>query len=161
MRLLRKLLLALVLGGIGAVGFVATGAFASHQFPDVPTSSSSHNDIAWAKDNGIVAVPLGHAFHPNDPLLRAHATTLLHRYSGTISVVHHGGSFTNATEASNTASCPAGKRPIAGGGNTDAFNMMITDITIGPSSVTVRWETDNNASLTGTSDAWATCMPNQ
>jgi hypothetical protein len=77
-----------------------------------------------------------------------------------IEVVHHAGSFTSVTEANNGVSCPAGKRPIAGGGTTDSFNMMPTDIGIGASSVSVRWESDNNALLTGNSDAWATCIPN-
>jgi len=55
--------------------------------------------------------------------------------------------------------CPAGTRPIAGGGSTDAFNMLMTDINISSTSLSVRWETDNGAIQSATTDAWATCIP--
>ena len=135
------------------------GVLASHQFSDVPTSNLFHADITWGADNGIVAGFLDGTFKPNDPVTRAQSVAFLHRYNNAIVTVHHAGTMVSATEASNTVSCPAGTRPIAGGGTTDAFNLFITDINISSTSVSVRWETDNNATQSASTDAWATCVP--
>jgi hypothetical protein len=135
------------------------GVLASHQFSDVPTSNLFHGDITWGADNGIVSGFLDGTFKPNNPVTRGQSVAFLHRYNNTIEVVHHPGTMVSATEANNSVTCPAGKRPIAGGGTTDAFNLFITDVSISATSVTVRWETDNNATQSASTDAWATCVP--
>ena len=55
--------------------------------------------------------------------------------------------------------CPTGKRPISGGGLTSAFNLFLTEIIIDETTLTVTWESENNAQLTGTTEAWALCAP--
>jgi hypothetical protein len=55
--------------------------------------------------------------------------------------------------------CPAGKRALAGGGDTDRLDLMITDIRNNGNSLTVRWEFDNNLVDNASTDAWALCAP--
>jgi hypothetical protein len=37
--------------------------------------------------------------------------------------------------------------------------MYLTDTALGLSSVNVRWESENNVSATGDTDAWVLCAP--
>jgi hypothetical protein len=143
-----------------AIGSATTSAvWAFHTFPDVPTSSPFHADVAWAAEHNIVNGHPDGLFHPNDAVSRQAATAFLHRYNSQFHVVFHAQSFTGATEVNNAAVCPAGERALAGGGNTDAFNMFLTDITPSGDHASVRWETDNNATASGNSNAWALCAP--
>ena len=152
-------MLAMLIAGILLGSATTSVVWASHQFSDVPNTNPFHGDITWAADNGIASGFPDGTFRPNDPVSRQGSVAFLHRYSNALTVVHHGGAFTSAFEATKTVQCPAGKRALAGGGSTNQVNMMMTDLTIGGNAVGVRWETDNNTSLTGNSDAWALCAP--
>jgi hypothetical protein len=44
----------------------------------------------------------------------------------------------------HSTACPAGKRPIGGGGTTDSSDLFITDLTITDTHYIVRWESDDN-----------------
>jgi len=158
MRVVRHLIFALVFGALAGLGFAAT-AWASHQFSDVPNSHPFHDDISWAKSRGLANGYPNGTFKPDDDVSRGALTAWLRRYTNKIVIRHHSATFNNATEVNNSVTCMAGERPIAGGGSTDAFNTMLTDVSIGPTSVSVRWESDNNAMVSGSSDVWATCMP--
>jgi S-layer homology domain len=155
----RHAMLGLLIAGILLGSATTSVVWASHQFSDVPNSHQFHSHIDWAADNGIVSGYSDGTFRPNDPVSRSASVAFLRRYNNSITIVHNPGTMTNASEANNTVSCPAGKRPIAGGGSTDAFNLFLTDVTITSTSVSVRWETDNNALQSATTDAWATCVP--
>jgi len=155
----RPVMLGMLIAGILLGSATTSVVWASHQFSDVPTSNPFHGDISWAVDHGITSGFADGTFRPKDPVTRQAAIAFLHRYNNTITVVHHAGTISSSTEGSNTVTCPAGTRPIAGGGSTDAFNMLMTDINISSTSLSVRWETDNGAIQSATTDAWATCIP--
>ena len=154
-----RLATLLVAGIVLGTGFSVASAVASHQFSDVPNSNVHHADIGWLVDHEIAEGYPNGTFRPNDPVLRRQAAKWFHAYNSRLHVVFHSQSYTGATEVNNAATCPAGERALAGGGNTDSFNMMLTDITPSGDHVSVRWETDNNATANGNSNAWALCGP--
>jgi hypothetical protein len=155
----------LVLAAVGVIVGIAIGSavtsavWAVHTFPDVPTSSPFHADIAWAAEHDIVNGKADGLFHPNDAVSRQAATAFLHRYNNEFEIVHHAGSMSANTFTLNTVTCPAGKRPLSGGGNTSSANLFMTDMIIGATTITVRWETDNNVADDAATDAWALCAP--
>jgi S-layer homology domain len=151
--------LAVLVGGI-AIGSATTSVvWANHTFPDVPTSSPFHGDIAWAAEHDIVNGKPDGLYHPNEAVSRQAIAAMLHRYNNSFEVVHHGGSISSNTFGLNTVTCPTGKRPLSGGGSTDSANLFMTDMAIGTTSLTVRWESDDNALISATTDAWALCAP--
>jgi hypothetical protein len=152
-------LLAVLVAGITAGSATTSVVWASHQFHDVPTSSPFHADISWAADNGIANGFPGDNYHPNDAVSRQAFAAFLHRYNGTLEVVHHAGSFASMSFTTNSAACPAGKRALAGGGSITTSDMYLTDTALGLASVNVRWESENNVSATGDTDAWVLCAP--
>jgi hypothetical protein len=157
--LLHRLFVATLVGATAGIVFSATAAIASHQFPDVPTSHPLHDNIDWAVDNKVATGYSDGKFRPGEHVTRGQLSGWFRRSAGLPKIIHDPGSMTAATEGNNTVTCPSGTRPIAGGGSTSAFNLMLTDLTISSTSVSTRWETDNNAAATATLDTWATCMP--
>jgi hypothetical protein len=152
-------MLGVLIVGILLGSATTSVVWASHQFSDVPTSHIFHGHITWAADNGIATGYSDGKFRPNDPVSRGASVAFLHRYNNALTIVHHAGTITAATQHTNTVDCPSGKRPLSGGGSTNQVNLMLTDIVISATAVTVRWESDDNVSLTGSSDAWALCAP--
>jgi hypothetical protein len=153
------LMMGVLTAGI-AIGSATTSVvWANHQFDDVPTTNQFHGDITWANNHDIVNGFADGGFHPTAPVSRQAFTAFLRRYNAELEVVNHGGTILASVEGTNTVTCPAGKRPLAGGGNTDAFNMMMTDMNISSTSVSIRWETDNNVAQSATTNAWALCAP--
>ena len=147
---------------------------ASHNFADVPDSAFYHDFVDFLVDNGLTVGCGPGLFCGEQAVTRGQVAVFLKRLSDLVDqkvnaqvnaklaafqIVHHPGTFTSAFEATNTVTCPAGKRALAGGGSTNQVNLMLTDLTIGGASVGVRWESDNNALLSGNSDAWALCAP--
>jgi hypothetical protein len=132
---------------------------ASHNFSDVPDSAFYHDFVDFLVDNGITSGCGPGLYCGESPVTRGQIAVFLTRLADAFEIVHHSGPFTNATFTVNTVTCPTGKRPFSGGGNTDRNNFFLTDIAIASTSVTVRWESDNNALVSGTSDAWALCAP--
>ena len=156
---LRRFALALAVGVVAGIGFFTTTAVANHQFSDVPTSSPFHGDIDWLTTHGVASGFPNGTFRPEDPVLRKQAARWFHNYNAQFQIVHHAGTMTSSTFTQNTVTCPAGKRPLSGGGNTSSANLFVTDIIIGATTLTVRWETDNNAVDDASTDAWALCGP--
>jgi hypothetical protein len=143
-----------------AIGSATTSVvWASHQFTDVPNSNQFHDEITWAADHDLVnGFPDG-TFKPTAPVSRQALAAILHRYNEQFEIVHHVDTFTSVTSHADTANCPAGKRALGGGGSTTQTNIMINETIVAGGSFTVRWETEDNAALTGTSDVWVLCAP--
>jgi hypothetical protein len=136
-------------------------AQASHNFPDVPDGYFAHDFVDFLVNNGItsgcqLAPPL---FCPEQPVTRGQTAVFLEKLASAFEIVHHFHTFPNTNSTVDFAPCPAGKRPLSGGGSIDAFHFFITDIIIESTGVTVRWESDNGTSQTGSTDVWALCAP--
>jgi hypothetical protein len=181
------LVLAMMAAGfVGAkLGLLGTQeARASHNFSDVPDSAFYHDFVQFLVDNGITVGCGPHLFCGEQAVTRGQTAVFLEKLSDLVDqkvnaqvaglsaqvaavnaklagfqIVHNSISFASTTEVNNGASCPAGTRSLAGGGSTDAFNLMLTDLSIGTNFVSVRWESDNDILRTGTSDAWVLCAP--
>jgi hypothetical protein len=48
---------------------------------------------------------------------------------------------------------------LAGGSNTSAFDLFLTDLVLGEQTLTVRWEFDHDAASSASTQAWALCAP--
>jgi hypothetical protein len=110
-------------------------------------------------DNGITSGCGAGQFCGEAPVTRGQIAVFLKKLSNTFEIVRNSGVAFNATAAVNTVTCPTGKRPLSGGGSTNQVNLFITDIVISSTSLTVRWESDDNTTVAGTSEAWAMCAP--
>ena len=142
---------------LGMLGTREVGA--SHNFSDVPDSAFYHDFVQFLVDNGITVGCGPGLFCGEQAVTRGQVAVFLKRLSDTFEIVRNPGGLTNSIVTTNVVGCPTGKRPLAGGGTTNLSNLFITDIAIGETSVSVRWETDNNVLLTGTTEAWALCAP--
>jgi hypothetical protein len=70
-----------------AVGLMlagGTGAWASHQFNDVPTDSQFHNAIAAIRGAGITTGFPDGGYHPNEPVTRAAMAAFMSRGFGRV-----------------------------------------------------------------------------
>ena len=169
---------------LGMLGTREVGA--SHNFSDVPDSVFYHDSVQFLVDAGLtsgcsVAPPLycgeqsvtrgqmavfiqrladvvNQNVNAQVAGLSAQVATLSAQLNG-FEIVRNPGALTNSTVTTNAVGCPTGKRALAGGGTTDLSNLFMTDIAIFNTSVSVRWETDNNVLLTGTTEAWVLCAP--
>jgi hypothetical protein len=151
-------MMAVLTAGIALGSATTSVVWANHQFDDVPTSNQFHGDITWANNHDIVDGFTDGGFHPAAPVSRQAFTAFLRRYNAELQVVHDIGTF-NGTEHSNSVSCPAGTRVLSAGGSTSAVGFMLTDVILAPNVASVRWESDNNATVAGNSDVWALCAP--
>ena len=142
---------------LGMLGTREVGA--SHNLSDVPDSAFYHDFVQFLVDHGITVGCGPGLFCGEQAVTRGQTAVFLRRLTETFEIVRNPGTFSASTEANNTVTCPAGKRPLSGGGRTDAFNVFLTDINITSTSVSVRWETDNNVAQSGTTEAWALCAP--
>lgn len=151
-----------------ALGFVAGSLFsgagavwASHQFPDVPTSSEFHSDISWLVDNGIAGGYTDGTFRPTAPVSRQAMAAFLHRDNSATVIVNNTVDPGAGTAFSVNVTCPAGKRALAGGGLafSDALVLQSSSQN-GPGNWQARW-----VSRTGTTidpaliGVTATCGP--
>jgi hypothetical protein len=93
----------------------SSGAWASHQFSDVPDDHPFHDEISLLADAGIsTGFPDG-GFHPTDPITRQSEAALLGRSLGRVASVHDGtwlDSASTSTVAQVNFSSPA---PALGG----------------------------------------------
>jgi S-layer homology domain len=142
---------------LGMLGTREVGA--SHNFSDVPDSAFYHDFVQFLVDNGITAGCAPSLFCGEQAVTRGQTAVFLKKVFDAFEIVRNPGGLTNSIETTNVVGCPTGKRPLAGGGTTSLSNLFVTDIAIGATSLSVRWESDNNASLTGTTEAWALCAP--
>ena len=188
-RLLGQLVLVLAMMGAAFVGtklgmLGTREVAASHNFSDVPDSAFYHDFVQFLVDNGITVGCAPGLFCGEQAVTRGQVAVFLKRLSDLVDqkvnaqvaglsaqvaavnaklaafeIVHQGGTFTSTTEENTTAVCPAGKRALAGGGSTDQLSMFLTDLTIGPTTLNARWESDNDQLRSGASDTWVLCAP--
>ena len=162
----RRRLTTLALVALAFVaGSVTSGAgavWASHQFPDVPTSSQFHGDIDWLVDNGIANGYADGTFKPTAPVSRQAMAAFLHRYNGEIELVV--GSTVDpgsGTTFSASVNCPVGKHPI--GGNAFTYESSIVLVAASPTlgrTYQARWVSRSGASVNPTPIAVsAICLP--
>ena len=67
---------------LGLVLGIPLGAWASHQFTDVPDSNVFHADISWLADAGVTKgcnPPANDRFCPSDPVTREQMAAFMHR----------------------------------------------------------------------------------
>ena len=149
--------------GLLALALLVPGVvLASHQFTDVPTSHTFHNDIDWLADAGVTGGCGSGRFCPNASVTRGQMAAFMHRLSNEFELVQSNVDPSSSTAFSSIATCPAGKRPIGGGGQTDLANLFMTDSAPNDNSLLVRWETDDNASQDpGSIQVFALCAPRQ
>jgi S-layer family protein len=148
------LLLGLLLLAVPAV------TLASHQFPDVPTSSPFHSDIDWVADYGILNGYSDGMFRPTEPVTRQALAAALHRLSNQFKVVSKTTDPANGNSYESTAACPDDKRAIAGGGKAIAGNIFVTKSHPSEAGWTVRWESENDRQINPTSmTVYALCAP--
>lgn len=149
---------ALVVGVM--LGSATTSAvWASHTFSDVPTNSPFHDDIGWMTEHGIANGYDDGTYKPTNPVSRQAFAAFLHRYNGEITQAVTTGPFSGTPSFEVLVFCPTGKRPLAAGGSTTSAHILITDISLGPTSAKVRWESASGANVATTATAWATCAP--
>lgn len=102
---------------------------------------------------------------PGDLAPAARAGPAIADYNDAIQLVQSTVNPTSGNLFSRTATCPAGKRAVAGGGSLAAFNTFIAGSgpeTGGPNPQgwSVVWKTTNNATVDPPSlTVWALCMP--
>lgn len=149
--------------GLVALALLVPGVvLASHQFTDVPTSHTFHNDIDWLADAGVTGGCGSGRFCPNASVTRGQMAAFMHRLSNEFEVVETTTDPGSSTAFAAIATCPAGKRVLAGGGRTDQVNLFITDSAPDGAAWAVRWETDNNAAIDpGSLEVFALCAPRQ
>lgn len=84
----RRLLLAL--GAVLVLVSASSGAWASHQFIDVPDDHPFHAEIAELADAGITTGFPDGGFHPTKPITRQGEAALLGRSLGRVASAHDG-----------------------------------------------------------------------
>ena len=138
-------------------------ADASHKFNDIATGTFFHEPTAWLADNGIADGFPGGSFKPNDNITRGQAAYWFNNYNSTIST--HSSSVDPSLNSSFThaATCPVGKRPVAGGGTTDvdAYLHITSSRPLGLDSWQVIWTaTDlNTFADPALVRVYVTCVP--
>jgi hypothetical protein len=146
-----------------ALGLTLTRtADASHRFNDVGTGTFFHDSTAWLKDNGIADGYGDGTFRTGGNITRGQAAYWFGNYNNGLEVVSN--SFDpqdNKGGVSGFVECPAGKRAIAGGGNTTAAGLYIKGSYPDSSTTwTVDWRTDDGVLVSPAyAEVWALCAP--
>jgi hypothetical protein len=144
---------ALISGGVAAYA-------ATRSFTDVPPSNPFYADINWMAGTGITTGYPDGGFHPAANVTRQSMSAFMHRLVNGYERVNQDGTWTSTTGFGDTASCPSGKIAVGGGGSTSNSNTFITDSYSTNSNTAwhVRWETENNASTSGSYDVFVICQ---
>ena len=151
---------AFVAGALSAGG---GAVWAAHQFPDVPPTSPFHGDVDWLVDNGITSGYGDGTFKPTKAVTRQELAAFLHRYNDSIEIVN--GPLVDPVVPDTSwyvsATCPAGKRAIAGQGLTlDARLVMVSSSTTTSAKWQVHWTSRTGATINpGGMIVSATCAP--
>jgi hypothetical protein len=139
-------------------------ADANHRFNDVGTGTFFHNSTGWLKDNGIADGFSDGTFRTGDNITRGQASYWFSNYNNAITT--HSSSVNPVLDSSfsHAATCPSGKRPIAGSGTTDsdAYLHVTASRPLGLDSWQVTWTaTDlNTFADPELVRVYVTCVPN-
>ena len=158
---LRVLALCLFGGVLASVGFIGTTAIAD-SFTDVAPSSFFAEDIDWLTDYDIATGFPDGTFDPRGNLRRQQAALWMRNLSSEFELVSDTVNPTTASSFTRAAVCPGDKRAVAGGGTTDAFNVLMAEShpVPGGGGWRVRWETKSGANLNPSSvTVYALCVP--
>lgn len=145
----------------GGIAGSLTTVWATHDFPDVPNTSPHHSDISWLADNGITTGFGDGTFKPTNPVARQHMASFLRRMNAEYEVVTTAGTIASApTSWFDEASCPAGKRAVAGGGSLSGGNAAMSESYPTASGAwRVRWQTISGNLFGASYGVWALCAP--
>ena len=118
----------LAFAGLATASFVLTltrTAEANDKFNDIATGTFFHEPTAWLADNGIADGFPGGSFKPNDNITRGQAAYWFANYNNAIT--EHVSNFTTFGNGAEQEAvlCPAGKRPIGGGGEVNDPAMLL------------------------------------
>lgn len=118
------------------------------------------SEISWLVDSGIE--PGGGEFGPGESVDRQQAASWLANYNEAVALVTSTEDPEGNSEFTGFATCPVGRRPVAGGGGTDQAELFMTDSRpSGPTEWSVHWETYNDFLVDpGEISVWALCVPN-
>jgi hypothetical protein len=136
-------------------------AEANHKFSDIATGTFFHNSTAWLKDNGIADGYNDGTFGPNRNITRGQASYWFTNYNDSLDLVGDNIDPGESVAFALDLTCPAGKRAIAGGGNTSETDLLMTDsYPPGDSMWRVRWESDDDTPIDPWFlNVWALCAP--
>jgi len=166
----RRRTVALALAAFMAVAAVATTSLvltltrtadAGPGFTDTPPWIAPH--AAWLRANGIAdGYPTNPpTFRPDENISRGQAAFWFGNYNNSLELVSSSDTDPVTTEITHGTPCPPGKRPVAGGGQTDTTNLHLTDSYPHLGGWVVRFEyTGTVTPVTVTVTAWALCAPN-
>jgi hypothetical protein len=129
-------------------------------FSDTPAWAAAQ--INWLAANAIATGYSDGTFKPNDNITRAQAAFWFGNYNNAVQLVPDNTDPGPDNKFHMDKTCPAGKRAIAGGGNTSEPGLVMTDsYPISASVWRVRWKSDNDVNVNPTFiNIWALCAPN-
>jgi hypothetical protein len=162
----------LALAAIATTSLVLTltgRADASHRFGDIGDTNFFHDSTAWLKDNGIADGFNDGTFRPNSNITRGQASYWFGNYNSSIEVVEANTNPGSAIAWQTGAQCPAGKRPVAGGGSINTNGLPIgviltesypSDSFDFPNQWRVMWESKDGTQVDPpTLTVYAVCIP--
>lgn len=136
-------------------------AEANDRFDDLPARASFHETAGWLAANGVAdGFPDG-TFRPDGDITRGQASSWLANYNETIALVARTQNPAGNSAFTGFATCPTGRRPVAGGGETDVPELFMTDSRpSGPTEWSVSWETQRDILVNPAEiSVWALCVP--
>jgi hypothetical protein len=159
--------LALVVAAFVAVAALAAGAFvrtaqADDKFNDVGTSTFFHDEISWLVDNGI-ANGFGSTFKPTENIKRQQAALWFSNYNDSLELRERTFDFdTTTTHAGAFASCPRGKRAVAGGHEGPGWPFVVARSVPVEFEGSWEWQVDlqtQPSAPIGAVTVWVLCVP--
>lgn len=128
---------------------IPAAVYASHQFTDVPSSNTFHEDIAWLADNGITKgcnPPANTEFCPGDPVTRGQMAAFMRRFHAKF-ITGPQGAFTAV--GIGVASRQDSDPPSSGNGVVDGLsmnlNIPVSGVLVVTATVDMANETESDA----------------
>jgi hypothetical protein len=123
-----------------------------------------HDSTAWMKDNGIADGYNDGSFRTGGNITRGQASFWFANYNNALELVKNSANLSNPIigggEFRRTAVCPAGKRAVAGGGETGNARMAMHASVPNGLSWSVDWASDDGTDqVPGVTEVWALCVP--
>lgn len=151
----------MVIGGvIAALLAIPAIVYASHQFTDVSSSNTFHDDIAWLADNGITKgcnPPTNTEFCPGDAVTRGQMAAFMRRFHARFITEEQG---TSTAVGIGVAERQDGDAPSSGNGVVDglsmSLNISVSGVLVVSASVDMINETDSDVFSCGINTGGAT-----
>ncbi len=167
---IRMLIAAVAIAAVGGVIGAGT-VYATQTFSDVGPAHPFYDEIEWGARNDITSGYGDGTFRPQNTVTRQAAMAWFSNFNDTFYMSQTQSGFSSTNVMTQSAQCDSGDRALAGGGRISAGSVMITDsypidgggsVAYDPFDATgwkVRWESDDDATYTGTTYAWVLCGP--